>query len=218
MWLTRPRTVFQFSLKELLCPRAPSHSSWHFQEHAAQAPKGPAVETSLRWTATRQEIRSSRIPALVRFRLPVWVKCRKDMGGSQKIIGEVESHSVKNETGPYRKHVEELSWQILYDETEWRVLWKTEAWEIMKSKVDACCTYDCLSDPCCLCLRPFPKLSSESPRDAREPALSLWQAMSLQRVQRQACTDQEEWHWGNATSHPREAAGLFYICRICGVC
>lgn len=69
--------------------------SWHFQEHAAELPEGPTIDTSLWWTATKQEICSSCIPTLVRVRLSVWVKCRKDMGGSQKIIREIESHCVK---------------------------------------------------------------------------------------------------------------------------
>ena len=161
-------------------------------------------------------VSSSSISTLVRLSLSVWVKCKKDMGVSQNIVSEVELHSVKNETGPYWKHTGELSWQVSYDETELRVLWKMAAWEIVKSKADASCIYDCLSDSCCLSLRPFPKLFNEG--DEQEPALLLWQARSLQRVQRQTCTDQESWHWGNSASPPRGAGGIFSTCRICGVC
>lgn len=167
----------------------PTHSR-HFQEYAAQPPKDPTIEIWLWWTAAKQEACSTCISVLVRPGLSIWVKCWKGTECSLNTTGTAESRSVKNWAGRYRKQTGELSWQVWYDETELRGLWKGEAWEIMMPKADASCMYDCLSAPCCLCLRPFPSFLVKAQQRSRS-RLSLWQDKRFQRVQRQACTDQE---------------------------
>lgn len=98
--------------------------SWHFQEHAEELPEGPTIDTSSWWTATKQEICSSCIPTLVRVRLSVWVKRRKDMGGSQNIIRKRESCRVKK-------------WNRTFQETEGRALSTSFTWwDRIKSSVE----------------------------------------------------------------------------------